>query len=407
MAQIFMDHAATTPLSEGALSAMMPFLTDVYGNASSVNPAGERAKRAVFEARQAISFMLDCEPRELIFTSGATEADNQAIQTAYSYARAHRGFSGHGRCKTGKPMHMVTTAFEHPAVLRPLEDLEARGLVDLTKLSPGALGVVTEEMLEEALTPETVLVSIMAVNNEVGTIQPVKKLVDVVRRYEAAGITKMTGGDAKRILFHTDATQAMTSLLVDADQWGVDLLAFSAHKFNGPKGVGGLICRGLEPASLLLGGEQERGHRAGTLNVPGIVGMQKALEESRLFARERAQAVSDLGRRLSEGLSAIDGVHLTVDPADRVAGIVHVTVEHGDGALMVAQLGRQGISASAGSACQAGAVVESETMLALDVPENRRRGALRFSLGHDNTAEEVDAVIAAMREIVSAEGENA
>lgn len=387
---IYMDYAATTPMPEEVVEAMVPYFQDRFANPSSTHPMGSAIHWDTIKAREQLAFLFNVEPRELVLTSGATEADNQAIWTGLRYAEEFLSTQKpHAEefLSTQKP-HIISTEMEHEAILAPLKFLEKRQLADVTLLHPGPSGIITPSALEAALRPETVLVSIMAVNNEVGTIQPIAELAETIRSYEGK----------RRILFHSDAVQAAGHLPIDLQQWDVDMLSISAHKFGGPKGVGMLIARHpVIPVPFLLGGPQERGLRAGTTNVAGLIGMAKALEVSRLHRRVVENRLRELGDVLADGLSSIPGVTLTVARENRLPSIVHVTVADISQDVLLAQLGRRGISASAGSACQAGANVESHVLRALDVAPERRRSALRFSLGAQTKREEVDYVVEALR----------
>ena len=387
---IYMDYAATTPMSEEVVEAMVPYFQDRFANPSSTHPMGSAIHWDTIKAREQLAFLFNVEPRELVLTSGATEADNQAIWTGLRYAEEFLSTQKpHAEefLSTQKP-HIISTEMEHEAILAPLQFLEKRQLADVTLLHPGPSGIITPSALGAALRPETVLVSVMAVNNEVGTIQPIAELAETIRAYEGK----------RHILFHTDAVQAAGHLPIDLQQWDVDMLSISAHKFGGPKGVGLLIARHpVIPAPFLLGGPQERGLRAGTTNVAGLIGMAKAMEVSRLHRREVENRLRELGDMLADGLSSIPGVTLTAARENCLPSIVHVTVADMSQDVLLAQLGRRGISASAGSACQAGANVESHVLRALDVAPERRRSALRFSLGAQTTREEVDYVVEALR----------
>lgn len=377
---IYMDYAATTPMPEEVVQAMLPYFGERFANPSSTHPMGGAIQWDTVKAREQLAFLFNVEPRELILTSGATEANNQAIWTGLDYAETILS-------PTQTP-HIIATEMEHEAILAPLRFLEKQKLAKVTLLHPGPSGVITPAALEEALRPETVLVSIMAVNNEVGTIQPIAELAETIRN----------GSGKRRILFHTDAVQAAGHLAIDAKQWDVDMLSISAHKFGGPKGVGLLIARQpVLPTPILRGGAQERGWRAGTTNVAGLMGMAKALEISRLHRREEEARLHTLGSALAEGLTSISGVMRTVPSENCLPSIVHVTVSGFSQDVLLAQLGRRGISASSGSACQAGANVESHVLRALDVAPALRRSALRFSLGAKTTSEEVEYVVEALR----------
>lgn len=377
---IYMDYAATTPMAEEVVQAMLPYFGERFANPSSTHPMGSAIQWDTVKAREQLAFLFNVEPRELILTSGATEANNQAIWTGLDYAKTVLS-------PTQTP-HIIATEMEHEAILAPLRFLEKQKLAKVTLLHPGSSGVITPAALEEALRPETVLVSIMAVNNEVGTIQPIAELAETLRNWSGK----------RRILFHTDAVQAAGHLAIDAKLWDVDMLSISAHKFGGPKGVGLLIARQpVLPTPILRGGAQERGLRAGTTNVAGLIGMAKALEISRLHRREEEAHLHTLGSALAEGLTSICGVTRTVPSENCLPSIVHVTVSGFSQDVLLAQLGRRGISVSSGSACQAGANVESHVLPALDVAPALRRSALRFSLGAKTTREEVEYVVEVLR----------
>ena len=374
---IYLDNAATTAVSRPVLDAMLPYFTQTFGNPNSVHEAGSQADWAVTQARARMAKALNCAPRQVEFTSGGTESDNQALLTG-----AVRG------AQAGK-RHIVSSAIEHPAVLRMLERLQAHGFA-VALVSPNAEGVVSAESLEAAIRPDTCLVSLMWVNNEVGSVQPVA---------EAARLCRERG-----ILFHTDAVQAAGALPLDCRALDADLISLSAHKFHGPKGVGALVVRdSLEPASLLVGGEQERGHRAGTLNVPGIVGMSVALQQAQERCAQNAARMRGLRTRLIDGLAALGDVCvLGSNDSQRVApGIVCACFKDLDRETLLVLLDQAGICASAGSACSAGAVEPSHVLQAMRVPREWARGAIRFSLGTGNTEQEIDETLAELERIVS------
>lgn len=374
---IYLDNAATTAVSRPVLDAMLPYFTQTFGNPNSVHEAGSQADWAVTQARAHMAKALNCAPRQVEFTSGGTESDNQALLTG-----AVRG------AQAGK-RHIVSSAIEHPAVLRMLERLQAHGFA-VTLVSSNAEGVVSTESLEAAIRPDTCLVSLMWVNNEVGSVQPVA---------EAARLCRERG-----ILFHTDAVQAAGALSLDCRALDADLISLSAHKFHGPKGVGALVVRdSLEPASLLVGGEQERGHRAGTLNVPGIVGMSVALQQAQERCAQNAARMRGLRTRLIDGLAALGDVRVlgSNDPQRVAPGIVCACFKDLDRETLLVLLDQAGICASAGSACSAGAVEPSHVLQAMRVPREWARGAIRFSLGTGNTEQEIDETLAELERIVS------
>ena len=372
--KIYADNAATTKLSANALRAMMPYLEEQYGNPSSLNSEGQRAKEAIEGAREKIASLIGAHPREITFTSGGSEADNQAILSA---ARAGE--------KAGKK-HIVSTAIEHHAVLHTLKKLEKEGF-SVTLLDPHENGIVRVPELEAALTPDTCLVTVMTANNEIGTVQPIREIGEICR--------------AKKIPFHTDAVQAVGHLPIDVEADRVDMLSASAHKFHGPKGTGFLYARrGIPLANLIEGGAQERGRRAGTENVAGIVGMAAALEESAARMLEVAPRLAELRDRLIRGLCEIPHSVLNGDPVKRLPGNVNFCFEGIEGESLLLLLDDRGISASSGSACTSGSLDPSHVLLAIGRVHDVAHGSLRLTLGEDTTTAEVDAIVTAVKEVV-------
>ena len=372
--KIYADNAATTKLSANALRAMMPYLEEQYGNPSSLNSEGQRAKEAIEGAREKIASLIGAHPREITFTSGGSEADNQAILSA---ARAGE--------KAGKK-HIVSTAIEHHAVLHTLKKLEKEGF-SVTLLDPHENGIVRVPELEAALTPDTCLVTVMTANNEIGTVQPIREIGEICR--------------AKKIPFHTDAVQAVGHLPIDVEADRVDMLSASAHKFHGPKGTGFLYTRrGIPLSNLIEGGAQERGRRAGTENVAGIVGMAAALEESAARMPEVAPRLAELRDRLIRGLSEIPHSVLNGDPVKRLPGNVNFCFEGIEGESLLLLLDDRGISASSGSACTSGSLDPSHVLLAIGRVHDVAHGSLRLTLGEDTTTAEVDAIVTAVKEVV-------
>lgn len=371
---IYADHAATTPLSKAALAAMEPYLTEEFGNPSAVSAPGRRAKRALEEARETVADAFGAEPREIYFTSGGTEADNWVLRSAPRAAGAGRD-------------EIVTDAVEHHAVLRTAGELRRAGR-PVTVLGVDEFCRVTPEALRCALSVKTALVSVMAANNEVGTLMPVAELAAAAR-----------GSGA---FFHTDAVQAAGHIPLDVKELGVDFLSFSSHKFGGPKGMGGLYVRGgIELEPLLFGGGQERGLRPGTENVAGAVGMAAALRESCRAMTEDMARVSALRDRLIRGVLRIPGSRLTGDPENRLPGNASFVFEGVEGEALLLLLDQRGICASSGSACSAGAAEPSHVLLAMGIAPELARGALRLTLGADNTGVDVDAILGALPGIVA------
>lgn len=372
---IYADNAATTKISEGAFQAMVPYLTEHYGNASSVYRIGRDAHKALEDARKQIASLINAGPMDIYFTSCGTEADNWALK---GIARKLK--------KEGKN-HIVTTVIEHHAILHAAKSLEEDGF-EVTYLPVNEKGRVSPEAVREALRPETALVSVMYANNELGTIQPVAEIGALCRE---AGV-----------LFHTDAVQAAGTLPIDVAAQNIDMLSVSAHKFNGPKGVGFLYCkRGLHPDNFMEGGAQERGHRAGTENIAGIIGMAEAMKEVYDILEEKTERLSAMRDRIQEGLLKIPGSRFNGDEEHRLPGTVNVSFENIDGESLLFQLDLMGVAASSGSACSAGSVDPSHVLLAIGVPYNMAHGSLRISLGRYNVPEEADKIVEAVTKAVA------
>ena len=374
---IYADHAATVPLSKAALDAMMPYLTTEFGNASTIAAPGRRAKRALEQARETVAAAFGAKPREIYFTSGGSESDNWALRSAVKAA-------GPGRAG------LVTDAAEHHAVLRTAESLKNTGC-GVRILDVGQDCRVEPDALRDALGGpggRAALVSVMTANNEVGTIMPVPELSAEAHQAGA--------------LFHTDAVQAAGHIPLDVRRLGVDLMSFSSHKFGGPKGFGGLFVReGLELEPLIFGGGQERGLRAGTENVAGAVGTAAALSESCRTMRADRDYVSSLRDRLIRGILTIPGSHLTGDGKSRLPGNASFVFEDVEGEALLLLLDQNGICASAGSACASGAAEPSHVLTAMGIPPELARGALRLTLGADNTGEDVGKILSVLPGIIS------
>lgn len=367
---IYADNAAATKMSKTAINAMLPFFEETYANPSSLHTAGQAAADALNRAREQIAECLCCQADEIIFTSGGSEADNQAILTAAQIG------------KRKNKLHILSTAFEHHAVLNTLKTLEKEGF-EVELLDVGSDGFVTAEQVKMHIRPDTCLVTVMYANNEIGTIQPIARIGTVCR---AAGV-----------LFHTDAVQAAGQLHIDVKEQSIDMLSISAHKFHGPKGIGVLYARkDIEPASVIHGGAQEHGKRAGTQNVPAIAGMAAALKEACESIDKNTQYVTELRDRLIYGLSKIPHSQLNGSKADRLPGNVNFSFEGIEGESLLLQLDAHGICASSGSACTSGSLEVSRVLLAIGRTPEIAQSALRLSLSRYNTAEEVDEIVKAV-----------
>ena len=371
---IYLDNAATTKMSRAAIDAMTPYFDTVYGNPSSLHSAGQAAAEALYSARERIASCIGASAREITFTSGGSEADNQAIISA-----AKAG------AKKGKK-HIISTAIEHHAVLHTLKKLEKEGY-DITLLGVGENGIVTPEHVKDAIRADTCLVTVMFANNEIGTIQPIKEIGAVCRE---AGV-----------LFHTDAVQAAGHLHIDVNEQNIDMLSISAHKFHGPKGTGALYARkGVLLSNIIEGGAQERGKRAGTENVPAIMGMAAAFEEACAKIDENAEKMTLLRDRLIEGLSGIPHSILNGDKKRRLPGNVNFCFEGIEGESLLLLLDDKGVCASSGSACTSGSLDPSHVLRAIGRVHDIAHGSLRLSLCEENTAEEIEYTIQAVKDVV-------
>ena len=375
MKTIYADNAATTKMSRVAIDAMLPYMDQIYGNPSSLHSVGQQAAEALQQARDQVAAALGATAREITFTSGGSEADNQAILSAAAW----------GARKNKK--HIISTAIEHHAVLHTLEKLKKQGY-DIQLLPVDANGLVTAQQVAYAIRPDTALVSVMYANNEIGSVQPIAQI---------GAICRQSG-----VLFHTDAVQAVGHLDVDVVRDNIDLLALSAHKFGGPKGVGALFARkGVALTSLIEGGAQERNRRAGTENIPGIVGMAAALTEAKAHLQQASAYLLPLRNRLIEGLCAIPHTVLNGDPTRRLPGNVNVCFEGIEGESLLLLLDAKGICASSGSACTSGSLDPSHVLLAIGRPHEIAHGSLRLSLSTDITAEDIEYIIAQTGNVVN------
>ena len=375
MTTVYADNAATTQMSRAAIDALLPYMETVYGNPSSLHSVGQQAAEALQNARERIAACLNASPREIYFTSGGSGADNQAILSA-----ARLG------ARKGKK-HIISTAFEHHAVLHTLKKLEKEGF-EIELLPVGAIGTITAQQVKSALRADTCLVTVMYANNEIGSILPIAEIGEVCRE---AGV-----------LFHTDAVQAAGHVPIDVQAQHIDMLSLSAHKLHGPKGIGVLYARqGVPLTSLIEGGAQERGKRAGTENLPAIMGMAAALEDACAHIDENARKVSALRDRLIADLSKIPHSALNGDPVNRLPGNVSFCFEGIEGESLLLLLDAKGICASSGSACTSGSLDPSHVLLAIGRPHEVAHGSLRLSLCEWNTDEDVDRILAAVPEVVA------
>lgn len=372
---IYADNAATTKMSDVAVKAMLPYLQEIYANASSVHLLGQRSAAALFSARQQVAQVLNCAPKEVFFTSGGSEADNQALISAAALGKKQ------GKC------HIVSTAMEHHAILHTLEALQAEGFT-VTLLRPQADGIVTATQVAEAITDTTCLVSVMYANNETGAIQPIREIGALCRK--------------RGVLFHTDAVQTAGHLTIDVQRDNIDMLSLSAHKFHGPKGIGLLFAKSnLQLTSLIRGGGQERGKRAGTENLPGIIGLAAALKDTQENMQQNTAYITGLRDALRNGLDKIDGADFNGSREHCLPGTVNYSFRGVNGEALLSLLSNEGICCSSGSACSAGSLEPSHVLLALGLSHETAQSALRFSLCEYNTMDEVQTIITKVTEAVN------
>ena len=374
MTTIYVDNAATTKTSRTAIEAMLPYMDKIYGNPSSLHSVGQAAADALRKAREEAAEVLGCEPNEITFTSGGSEADNQALVSAAAIG-----------ARKGKK-HIISTAFEHHAILHTLKKLEKEGF-EVTLLDVHENGMVSAQQVADAIREDTCLVSVMYANNEIGSIQPIAEIGAVCKE--------------KGVVFHTDAVQAVGHVHINVKEENIDMLSLSAHKFHGPKGVGLLYARkGIRLTNIIEGGAQERGKRAGTENIPGIVGMVAALKEANANIDANAEKVSALRDRLIEGLEKIPHSALNGDRTKRLPGNVSFCFEGIEGESLLLLLDAKGICASSGSACTSGSLDPSHVLLAIGRPHEVAHGSLRLTLSEENTQEEVDYIIEETTKVV-------
>lgn len=372
---IYADNAATTKMSDVAVRAMLPYLQEIYANASSVHLLGQRSAAALFSARQQVAQVLNCAPKEVFFTSGGSEADNQALISAAALGKKQ------GKC------HIVSTAMEHHAILHTLEALEAQGFT-VTLLRPQANGIVTATQVAEAITDTTCLISVMYANNETGAIQPIREIGALCRK--------------RGVLFHTDAVQAAGHLTINVQRDNIDMLSLSAHKFHGPKGIGLLFAKSnIQLTSLIRGGGQERGKRAGTENLPSIIGLATALKDAQEHMQQNTAYITGLRDALRNGLDKIDGAGFNGSREHCLPGTVNYSFQGVNGETLLSLLSNEGICCSSGSACSAGSLEPSHVLLALGLSHETAKSALRFSLCEYNTMDEVQTIITKVTEAVN------
>ncbi len=375
MKQIYLDHNATTPVRKEALEAMMPYFAEEYGNASSVYSMGQKARQAIDEARGIIGNALGTEAADIIFTSGGTEANNFAIK-------------GIAMANLNKGRHVITSSIEHPAVLEPCRFIEKELGFDVTYLPVDKYGIVDLDKLKDAIRKDTILISIMFANNETGTIQPIKEIAKIARE--------------NKIYFHTDSVQALGKLPIDVEELGIDLCSFSGHKVYGPNGIGAMYLRkGVKITPFQHGGHHERNKRAGTEDLPGIVGFAKAVEIANRDMKKNDHHLKKLTKKMWEGLNKeLKEIYLNGHPENRLSSTLNISFRYIEGESMVLNFDMKGIYASTGSACTSGSLEPSHVLIAMGIPPDMAQGSVRFSFGYENLEEDVDYCLAEIPPIV-------
>ncbi|MEK7867853.1 MAG: cysteine desulfurase NifS [Candidatus Omnitrophota bacterium] len=375
MRQIYLDHNATTPVRKEVLEAMMPYFTQDYGNASSVYSMGQKARQAIDEAREVIGNALGTEAADIIFTSGGTEANNFAIK-------------GIAMANLNKGRHVITSSIEHMAVLEPCRFIEKELGFDVTYLPVDKYGIVDLDKLKDAIRKDTILISIMFANNETGVIQPIKEIAKIAAE--------------NKIYFHTDSVQALGKLPIDVEELGIDLCSFSGHKVYGPKGIGAMYLRkGVKITPFQHGGHHERNKRAGTENVPGIVGFAKAVEIAKMDMKKNDAYLKKLTKKMWEGLNkSLKEIYLNGHPENRLSNTLNISFRYIEGESMVLNFDMKGISASTGSACTSGSLDPSHVLQAMGVSPDMAQASVRFSFGYENREEDVDYCLAEIPPIV-------
>lgn len=371
--RIYMDNAATTAVSPVVLEKMLPFFTELYGNASSIHGTGRDARKALEDARRRVAAVLDCKPNELYFTSGGSESDNWAIK-GIAFANRKRG------------NHIITSSIEHHAVLHTCQWLEKQGF-SVTYLPVDEFGRVSAKDVEAAITDQTILISIMAANNEIGTLQPIKEIGRIAKQH--------------KVYFHTDAVQAVGAIPIDVQEIGCDMLSLSAHKFHGPKGVGALYIRqGTRIDQFMHGGAQERGKRATTENIPGIIGLATAIELATENLEEKSARICSMRDQLIDNLTKLPYVRLNGHRTERLPNNVNISVRFVEGEALLLRLDLAGIAASSGSACTSGSLDPSHVLLAIGLPHEIAHGSLRLSLSDTTKQEDIDYVLSVLPGII-------
>lgn len=375
MRKVYLDHNATTPTHPEVVKAMLPYYEEVFGNASSIHQFGQQARKAIDEAREKVAEFIGAKPEEIVFTSGGTEADNFAIK-GVAYANEKKG------------KHIITSSIEHHAVLSPCKYLEKQGF-QVTYIPVDKYGLIEPDEVKKAITKETILINIMHANNEIGTIEPIAEIGKIAKE--------------KEVYFHTDAIQTVGKIPVNVDEVNVDLLSLSGHKIYGPKGIGALMIRkGTRIQPLIYGGHHEKNRRAGTENVPGIVGLSKAIEIAKTTMERESIYLTNLRNRLCSGIGEkIDYVYLNGNPGKRLPNTLNMSFEFVEGESIILNLDMKGVAVSSGSACTSGSLEPSHVLKAMGVDPSLAQGSIRFSLGKDNTEEDIDYVLEILPEIIS------